>query len=82
MFQKRGVYLGQAWGVYNSYSTGGQGFMAVSKSSVYALVLSLFTAINLWHCAITIIYTPRLPQIYTPFFGTFLYFVQLYELLW
>ena len=47
-------------GIHNSYSTGGQGFMAVSKSSVYTLVLSLFTAINLLHCAITIIYTPFL----------------------
>ena len=53
--------------LHNSYSTGDQGFMPVSKSSVYALVLSLFIAINLWHCAITIIYTPRLPHIiYTP----------------
>ena len=37
--------------------TGGQGFMAVSKqssSSGYALRLCLFTAINPWHCAITI----------------------------
>ena len=41
----------QSGGVYNSYSTGGQGFMAVSKhtsSLGYAFGLSLFTA---WHCA-------------------------------
>ena len=54
-------------GIHNSYSAGDEGFMAVSKSTVYALILSLFTAINLWHCAVTIIYTPRLPNIiYTP----------------
>ena len=38
--------------IYNSYSTGGQGFMAVSKqtsSSGYALRLSLFTTINPWY---------------------------------
>ena len=42
----------QSGGISNNYSTGGQGFMAVSKqtsSSGYALGLSLFTAINPWH---------------------------------
>ena len=49
----------QSGGIYNSYSTGGQGFMGVSKqtlSSGYALGLALFTAINPWHQAITITY--------------------------
>ena len=44
----------QSGGIYNSYITGGQGFMAVSKqtsSSGYALRLNLFTAINPWHYA-------------------------------
>ena len=44
--------------MYNNYSTGGQGFMAVvnklTSSSGYPLGLSLFTAIHPWHCAITI----------------------------
>ena len=40
------------------YSTGGQGFMAVSKQSLssgYTLRLRLFTAMNLCHCTMTII---------------------------
>ena len=47
----------QSGGIYNSYSTGGKRFMGVSKqtlSSCYAVGLSLFTAINVWYCAITI----------------------------
>ena len=48
--------------INTSYSTGSQGFMAVSKQtsssgyvlgSVYAFRLRLFTAIIPWHCAIT-----------------------------
>ena len=44
---------------YTIYSTGGQGFMAVSKqtkSSAYTFVLSLFTAITLWHCNINLLW--------------------------
>ena len=47
----------QSGEIYNNYSTGGQRFMAVVNkplSSGYALGLGLFTAINPWHCAITI----------------------------
>ena len=39
----------QSGGIYNSYSTGGQGFMDVlnkTSSSGYTLGLGLFTAIN------------------------------------
>ena len=52
--------------INNSYSTGSHGFMAVSNKlrpratpldSVNAFRLRLFTAINPWHCAITITYT-------------------------
>ena len=47
----------QSGGIYDSYSTGGQGFMpAVSEqtmSSSYDLRLTLFTAINLCYRTIT-----------------------------
>ena len=39
-------------GIYNNYSTGGQGFTTVVSKPrpwAHALGLSLFTAINLWH---------------------------------
>ena len=48
--------------INTSYSTGSQGFMAVSKQtsssgyvhgSVYAFRLRLFTTIIPWHCAVT-----------------------------
>ena len=47
----------QSGGIYNNYSTGGQGFMAVVNKpcpQAYALGLGLFTAISPWHCAIII----------------------------
>ena len=49
----------QLGGIYNSYSTGGERFMVVvdkpHASSGYTLRLSLFSAINPWHWAITIL---------------------------
>ena len=50
-------------GMYDSYSTGGQGFMAVSKqtsSSSYTLRLCLFTP---WHCAVTTKFQQLVPSV-------------------
>ena len=68
--------------MHNSYSTGGQGFMAVSKQTLAQPTLGLFTAIkSLALRYITIIYIPfsltLAPNVYTPFLGIFLYFVQI-----
>ena len=65
-------------GIHNSHSTGGQGFMAVSKqtkSSAYTFVLGLFTAINLWHYNILLAYT--LASNIHPFFEIVLYCVRI-----
>ena len=63
-------------GIHNSYSTGDQGFMDVSKSSVYALELSLFTAIimSLTLCYNYNIHPMLAPNIY-PYFGTRTFFI-------
>jgi len=43
----------QSGGIYNSYSTDGQGFMAVVNKSCIPVMPSTRTAINPRHCAIT-----------------------------